>query len=77
MEALWKLLQTMPSAAVFIVGLAIRLLVGVRQFNRRGVGGLQHFDNYFVGLVTLFMEWLLKRAAFVLMLWGLYGWLFR
>lgn len=77
MEALIKLLQAMPFPTMFFVGLAIKLFVGMRQFNRRGLGGLQHFDNYFVGLITLFIEWILKWAAFALMLWGLWGWLFK
>ncbi|MBN8789418.1 MAG: hypothetical protein DI535_30595 [Citrobacter freundii] len=77
MEALIKLLQAMPFPTMFFVGLAIKLFVGMRQFNRRGLGGLQHFDNYFVGLITLFIEWILKWAAFALMLWGLSGWLFK
>jgi hypothetical protein len=77
MEALMKLLQAMPFPTIFFVGLAIRLFVGMRQFNRRGLGGLQHFDNYFMGLITLFLEWILKWTAFALMLWGLWGWLFK
>ncbi|MBS1666478.1 hypothetical protein [Chitinophaga defluvii] len=77
MEALMKLLQAMPFPTMFFVGLAIKLFVGMRQFNRRGLGGLQHFDNYFVGLITLFIEWILKWTAFALMLWGLWGWLFK
>jgi len=77
MEALIKLLETMPYPTMFFVGLAIRLFVGMRQFNRRGLGGLQHFNNYFEGLITLAIEWVLKWAALALMLWGLWGWLFR
>jgi hypothetical protein len=70
MEALIKLLQAMPSSTVFFVGLAIRLFVGMRQFNRRGLGGLQHFSNYFIGLITLFIEWILKWVALFMMLWS-------
>lgn len=77
MEALIKLLEALPYPTMFFVGLAIRLFVGMRQFNRRGLGGLQHFNNYFVGLITLAIEWILKWAALVLMLFGLWGWLFR
>ncbi len=77
MEALIKLLEAMPYPTMFFVGLAIRLFVGMRQFNRRGLGGLQHFNNYFVGLITLAIEWVLKWAALALMLFGLWGWLFR
>ncbi|OJW81128.1 hypothetical protein DC498_21295 [Terrimonas sp.] len=77
MEALIKLLEAMPYPTMFFVGLAIRLFVGMRQFNRRGLGGLQHFNNYFLGLITLAIEWMLKWAALALMLCGLWGWLFR
>lgn len=77
METLINLLHNTSFPLLFFIGLGIRLLVGMRQFNRRGVGGLQHFNNYFVGLITLAIEWLLKWAALVMMLWGLWGWLFR
>jgi hypothetical protein len=71
MEALIKLLQAIPSSTMFFVGLTIRLFVGMRQFNRRGLGGLQHFSNYFIGLITLFIEWILKWVALFMMLWSL------
>ena len=77
MEALIKLLQAMSYPTMVFVGLAIRLFVGMRQFNRRGLGGLQHFNNYLVGLITLAIEWMLKWAALALLIWGLWGWLFR
>jgi hypothetical protein len=72
MEALMKLLQSTSSQAMFFVGLSIRLIVEMRQFSRRGLGGLQHFNSYFIGLITLFLERILKLIAFVLMLWGLW-----
>ncbi len=77
METIIKLLQAMSFPTMFFVGSAIRLFVGMRQFNRRGLGGLQHFNNYFVGLITLSIEWVLKWTASSLMLWGLWGWLFK
>lgn len=77
MEALVKLFQAMSYPTMVFFGLAIRLFVGMRQFNRRGLGGLQHFNNYFVGLITLAIEWVLKWAALALLIWGLWGWLFR
>lgn len=67
----------MSYPTLFFVGLTIRLLIGRRQFNRRGIGGLQHFNNYFVGLITLFVEWILKWTATIMMLWGLTGWLLK
>lgn len=77
METIIKQLQAIPYPIIFFIGLVIRLFVGMRQFNRRGVGGLQHFNNYFVGLITLAMEWILKWMAIALLLWGSWGWLFR
>ena len=77
METLINLFQSLPFPALFFIGLAIRLYVGMKQFNRRGAGGLQHFSNYFIGLITLAIEWVLSWAALALMLWGLWGWVFR
>lgn len=77
METLINLLHNASCPLLFFIGLGIRLFIGMRQFNRRGLGGLQHFNNYFVGLITLAIEWVLKWAAVVLLLWGLWGWLFR
>lgn len=77
METLINLLHNASCPLLFFIGLGIGLFVGMRQFNRRGLGGLQHFNNYFVGLITLIIEWGLKKAAFVLMLWGLWGWLLK
>lgn len=77
METLIRLLHSTPYPLLFFIGSGIRLIVGMRQFNRRGLGGLQHFNNYFVGLITLSIEWVLKWLAFALMLWGLWGWIFR
>jgi hypothetical protein len=58
------------------LGIALRLFVGMRQFNRRGWGGLQHFSNYFVGLLTLFVEGVLRWIGMILIVWGLLGWCF-
>lgn len=77
METFINLLWTMPYLSMLFIGLAIRLLISMRRFNRRGLGGLQHFNNYFLGLITLTIEWILKWAALALMLWGLWGWIFR
>jgi len=76
MEALIRFLQSLSYPTLFFIGMSISLLVGMRQFDRRGLGGLQHFRNYFVGLITLFVEGVLKWVALALMLWGLVGWLF-
>ena len=70
-------LQGMSYPTMFFVGLAIQRTIGIRRFNRRGVSGLQHFNNYFIGLFTLLIEWVLKWAAAALILWGLCGWLVK
>lgn len=77
METLIRLLQHIPYPLLFLIGLVVRLLVGMRQFRRRGLGGLQHFNNYFTGVITLFAERLLKWTAIALMLWGLAGLLLK
>ena len=77
MGTITSLLHHASYPALFFIGLAVRLLIGMRQFNRRGVGGLQHFNNYFVGLITLSVEWALKWVALIMMLWGLTGWLLK
>ena len=77
METLINLLHNASCPLLFFIGSGIRLFIGMRQFNRRGLGGLQHFNNYFVGLITLSIEWVLKCAASSLMLWGLWGLLFK
>lgn len=58
---------------ILIAGTALRLLIGMRKFNRRGLGGLQHFSNYFIGLITLMVELMLNCIAYALMVWGLLG----
>ncbi|MFT4152896.1 hypothetical protein [Parafilimonas sp.] len=77
MEAIIKLLHGTSYPTLFFIGLVTRLLIGMRQFSRRGVGGLQHFNNYFTGLITLFFEWVLKWAATIMMVRGLTGWLLK
>lgn len=72
METIISFLRTMPNTVLIGMGIAFRLWVGMRRFNRRGIGGLQHFGNYFVGLATLFVEFLVRWTANILIVWGLY-----
>jgi len=76
METIMRFFQNSSYTLLFLVGVGLRLFIGMRRFNRRGLGGLQHFKNYFVGLLTLFAEQLLKWIGTALMLWGLWGWIF-
>ena len=76
METIIGLLRTAPNTVLIGIGVALRLWVGMRRFNRRGIGGLQHFSNYFLGLATLFVEFLVWWTAHILIVWGLYRILF-
>lgn len=62
--------------ALLIIGIVLRLFISMRRFNRRGLGGLQHFPNYFVALFTLLMERVFYLLANGCILWGLVGMLF-
>lgn len=76
METIIGLLRTAPNTVLIGMGVALRLWVGMRRFNRRGIGGLQHFSNYFLGLATLLVEFLVWWTANILIVWGLYRTLF-
>lgn len=69
-----NLFNSVNYPALLGAGIAIRLIIEMRRFKRRGVGGLQHFNNYFLGLVTLFAEWIFKWIANGMIVWGLLGW---
>lgn len=74
METIISFFQSTSYPTLMGVGIALRLLVGMRQFNRRGWGGLQNFSNYFIGLLTLFVEGVLKWLGTILIVSGLLGW---
>ncbi|WP_199119914.1 hypothetical protein [Pedobacter sp. ASV28] len=54
------------------VGLILRYIVGRNRFNRRGVGGLQHYDSYNRALATTLFEKILKLIGTLLLLAGLF-----
>jgi len=56
--------------AFLITGTILLYHIGRRKFNRRGVGGLQHFRSYWIALLTVFMEWLIKWVAIALLAAG-------
>ncbi|QQT46098.1 hypothetical protein [Sphingobacterium multivorum] len=77
METIISFLKTAPSTVLIGIAIGLRLWIGMRRFNRRGIGGLQHFSNYFVGLASLFAEFLIWWTANILIVWGLYRLLFE
>jgi len=50
-------------------GVVILLMISNRRFKRRGLGGLQHFKNYYVGFLTLFVEAVFSLLGYALILW--------
>ena len=56
------------SLAFLLIGITLRYIIGRRKFNRRGIGGLQHFDSFGLALIVTFLEWLLKWTANILVI---------
>ena len=57
---------------LLLVGLAIRFIIGRRRFNRRGVGGLQHYNSYALALLVTLAEFIASAIGFFLIVAG--GW---
>jgi hypothetical protein len=57
---------------LFVAGLLIRYIIGRRRFNRRGIGGLQHFKSYNTSLVIPVLERVLNMIAAIMILAGIY-----
>ena len=53
-------------------GLFIRYLINMRRFNRRGLGGLQHFSSYGKAVCTTAIERLIRLLATLCLLAGLW-----
>lgn len=56
---------------LLLAGFSISLFVGKRQFDRSGVGGMQHFRNYWTALILTLIEWLVSVASLLMILSGL------
>lgn len=72
MQTIAYLFHITPYPVLLLIGICLRLWIGKRRFDRRSPGGIQLFPGYYTAIITLFIEFLLKRAAFVLMLCGIY-----
>ena len=55
-----------------LLGILILFVIGMRRFNRRGLGGMQHYSNYIIAVITSILEWVLSKVAFLLILIGLF-----
>jgi hypothetical protein len=71
MKTVIQLLQSLSCLQMVVLGISLKLFVGMRRFKRRGAGGLQHFNNYFTGIITVAIEWAVQWIASILLLWGL------
>jgi hypothetical protein len=58
-------------AVLLLTGFILRLFIGKRKFDRRGVGGLQHFRSYWAALILTFFEWLASVVSTLMILSGL------
>lgn len=65
---------------ITIMGLAVRYYIGKRRFYRRGAGGLQHYSNYWVAIVSTIIEWIGQLIAYILIKSGtalLLAWFYK
>ncbi len=76
METLNNYIQDPSYWLLLGIGIGLKLFIGMRRFKRRGAGGLQHFHHYFIGLITLALEWIGQVIAKGMILWGALGLLF-
>lgn len=71
MNAVAHHFYTLPQGLWLIAaGLAIRIAIGRRRFNRRGIAGLQMYSSYARYLLTTMFEWLFNLLGLLLFLAG-------
>lgn len=56
---------------IFILGILLVRFVNRRRFNRRGPGGLQHFNSYDSSVVIRLFEWIVKIVAYIMIICSL------
>jgi len=56
--------------AYLLVGLVVRFIIARRRFNRRGVGGLQHYRSFEHSVVIRFVEWTARWTAVLMIVYG-------
>ncbi len=57
--------------ALLIFGIAVKFLLSYRKFQRRGVAGLQHFSNYWKGVLIITLEKFAGISSLFIILLGL------
>ncbi|UYQ92181.1 hypothetical protein MKQ68_19015 [Chitinophaga horti] len=63
--------RIMTAHILLLSGIALRLLIARREFNRRGPAGLQHHKNFWIALLTVIIETVLKIGANLSIILGL------
>lgn len=58
------------AAWIMAGAIMVKIIISARRFNRRGIGGLQHFNSFYAGLFTVIIEWVLSIAAVVAIIWS-------
>jgi hypothetical protein len=72
METIAKYIEFEPyGIGLILLGIIIRYFIERRKFNRRGMGGLQHFSGFGIALVITILEWLGKWIANIMIIAGI------
>ncbi|SFB35616.1 hypothetical protein [Algoriphagus aquimarinus] len=66
------LIVTVLGGALVLSGFAIRYWVGRRRFERRGLGGLQHYSSYSKALVVSTIERIANLLTIPMILGGIF-----
>ena len=62
---------TVLGALSVLAGIALRLLIGKRRFERRGAAGLQRFNSFWSALIITFLESVGAAVSLLLTLTGI------
>lgn len=57
---------------LLFIGILIEFFIGSRRFNRRGLGGLQHYHSFTEALITTFIEFIFCKIGWLIILLGLF-----
>lgn len=71
MELLFSLTtMSIYGLVLLAAGIALRMAIGKRRFDRRGFAGLQHYSSYWTGLLTTVLESLAAIVSALMILGG-------
>lgn len=71
MNTLFEYILTVTPSHILCAGTGIRIVIGWRRFNRRGVAGMQHYSNFLIAVIIMFIEWVLNWTANGMILYAL------